>query len=557
MAAALLIVPGDRGGLLWLMLLLVVAPACDSDSAVEPTLPPPAEPTLRLLVPGEAKLVDCTQGEPAASGGHTWCTFYRPAPGGEARTEIWVVDVSQALAGERVPCDGSSSSCLRMTHWVVLHPRFEDSPAWAPPEAHFQGDTLFFRNWENTMDPNFGSISAWRPGWSRARPMSPDKAGFCRGSRSGQYAYCLGDRDDRGTYGLRAGRLIDQDDSLLPLLDRVSYPADAEWWAEFAQADELFVYPSWPEGEGTGTLQVIPAAELGQAPARTMVADVQRWALSGDGQSVFFQRGSSPGPWGERRWRWSPGSLWAADLPSGAEPMEIASDVLYFRPVSRTGVGFLADPRGAQGTLYIQGDWRHPESRFRMASDVAGWGTFAQDRLTAVWQEDDNGSRTLVGDNERGTTCLWPSGRWTNNGTNNFGGFLSRLGALFWSEPDPADERTTVAFLAYPQDCGDARVLGKGLQFLEEVGSHGLVFGSAPAAAAEAWSLFYLPSHDGRPLDLTSKLILSGVEPGTPKVAGARREALVMRRTGNGASAQGLYLFGPLPPIPSVSRDLP
>jgi len=43
-------------------LLLAVAPACDNDA--------PVEPTVRLLVSGEAKLLNCTQGEPAASVGH-------------------------------------------------------------------------------------------------------------------------------------------------------------------------------------------------------------------------------------------------------------------------------------------------------------------------------------------------------------------------------------------------------------------------------------------------------------------------------------------------------
>ena len=556
--AALRSVPGSRAGLLWLMPLLVVAPGCESEPPLEPTVRPPPEPTLRLLVPGEAKLLDsggCTQGEPAASGGRLWCAFYRPAAGGEARTELWVVDVSRALAGEPVRCDGSSSSCLRITD-RVWHPRFEDPPAWPPPAANVQGDTLFFKTREYAMDPNFqGFTWAWRPGWSRSRPISPDGASFCHGSRTGQYAFCADSpADGARTFDLRAGRLVDQDNSLLPLLERVSEQAGTFWWAEFTRDDELFVYSSWREGEAANVLRVVPTAELGQTPARTVAADIQNWALSGDGQTAFFQRGSSPGPWGARQWAWSPGSLWAADPSSGAEPMEIASGVLYFRPVSRTGVGFLTEPQ--QGTLYVQRDWRDPESRFRMAGDVSGWDTFAQGRLTNVYQVDDNGMRMLVGDNERGITCLAASRPEAKN--HSAYGFLPRLEALYWSELDPADESTLVTFLARPQDCGDVRVLGKGLRFLAEVGSHGLVFGSAPTNDAEVWRLFYAPSYDGRPLDMTEKLILSDdVEPYTVRVVGARREALVMGRTGNGASAKGLYLFGPLPPIPSVSRDLP
>ena len=51
---------------------------------------------------------------------------------------------------------------------------------------------------------------------------------------------------------------------------------------------------------------------------------------------------------------------------------------------------------------------------------------------------------------------------------------------------------------------------------------------------------------------MTGKLILSDVEQWPLAWIGASREALVMGTTGNGASAKGLYLFGPLPPIPST-----
>jgi hypothetical protein len=554
MADALLAVSRGRGWLLWLMSLLVVAPACDSnsspggvgdtdggmDGAVGDAAP--VEPTVRLLVPGEAKLSSCTQGEPAAGAGHHWCAFHRPAPGGEARAELWVVDVSRALAGEPVPCDGSSSSCLRITD------RLQGQP-W------FAGDTLLFRTREATDRDFERFIWAWRSGWSRPRPISPDNGSWCNVSRSGQYGFCHGNSDDMGISDLRAGRVIDQDNSVLPLVERVSYLHGTDLPVAFAGGDELLVYASGQAGGAAQALRVIPLAELGRTPARTVVTDVQRWALSGDGQTVFFLRGSLPGPWGDARWSWSPGSLWAAELSSGGGSTEIASGVLYFRPISRTGVGFFTDPRGRQGTLHIQRDWRHPESRFRMASDVAGWDLISEGRLTAIWQIDDSGERTLVGDNERGTACVVPS----RPGTVSVPGFLPSLGAMVWSEPDLADEGTTVTFLARPQDCGDVRVLGKGLQwFLAEVGTRGFVFSTARADDAKVWSLFYVPSYDGRPLDTTGGIILSNdVEPYAVQVVGARREALVMQTTGKGASAKGLYLFGPLPPIPSGPRDLP
>ena len=240
--------------------------------------------------------------------------------------------------------------------------------------------------------------------------------------------------------------------------------------------------------------------------------------------------------------------------------MEIASGVMVYVPVSRTGVGFITDPvtepHVVKGTLHVQPDWRRPESRFRMASDVSGWLSFAQGRFTEVVQVDDNGTRVLVRDNERRTTCVVPIRPQLPR--QYYGvGFLTSLGALSWWEPDPADEKTTVTFLARAQDCSYVGVLGKGIQFVDEVGSRGFVFGTAPAPDANLRNLFYVPSYDGRPLGMTDRLILSDVEPLSVVWVGARREALVMGTTGNGASAKGLYLFGPLPPMPAVSGDLP
>jgi hypothetical protein len=268
------------------MLLLVVAPACDSDSPVEPTIPPPPEPTVRLLVGGEARVLDCARGEPASGDGHCWCAIYWPVPGGEARAELWVVDVSRALAGEPVPCDGSRSSCLRMTDrlWGDRWPE-GDAPTFG--YSRFEGDTLLFLTQETT-DPNLEYTWAWRPGWSRPRAHQHSPRRWCTGSGSGQYAYCFDNPAD-GTLDLRAGRLTDQTDSLLPLVDRVSQNARARWSASSTRADELLVYSTFRQGEAAQALRVIPAAELGRTPARTVVAGVEEWELSGDGQTVFYR----------------------------------------------------------------------------------------------------------------------------------------------------------------------------------------------------------------------------------------------------------------------------
>jgi hypothetical protein len=559
MATSLGTLSGRRGGLLSLLLLLVVAPACGDDAGVAP----PPEPTLRLLVPGEATLLPfgaCTQEEAAASKGHNWCAFHRPAPGGEARTELWVMDVTQALASQPAPCDGSNPSCVRITD--RLQPMGEEPYQFS--HAYFQGNTLFYETRESPpdpRDPNFEGVTwAWRPGWSRARPITTVKGRGCSASRSGPYAYCR-DNSPSGTniHDVRAGRLIDQDDSLLPLVERIQ--ADIWGMPGFSGSGELFVYSSRRAGEETGALHVIPTAELGRTPARTVATGVEQWQLSGDGLTVLFRRDSlPPQPYspGGGNWVFGPGSLWAADLSSGAEPVKIASDVIHYTPISRTGVGFLTDPQGLQGTLHLQPDWRHAESRFRMAGEVFSWNAAGslRSRVTQAQQIDGTDIRVLVADSERRTSCLVPiRPKLTNNYYHV--GFLTNLDVLTWWEPDPTDEKTNLTFVARAADCGDVRLLGKNHWFLEEVGANGLVVGSGPAHDAAALSLFHVPSYDGRPADVSGKPILPDVGRWNFALVGSARESLVMSTTGTGPSDRGLYLYGPFPPLPSAARDLP
>ena len=143
------------------------------------------------------------------------------------------------------------------------------------------------------------------------------------------------ERADSWSNNQAAADLIDQDDSLLPRVERVSEHIKFGESVRFTAADEFLVYSTWQDGDTARTLRVIPTAEPGKTPPRTVVADFDDWALSADGQTVFFQRGVSP-PGATSYWGQGPGALWATDFPSGAEPMEIASGVVVYGPVSRT-----------------------------------------------------------------------------------------------------------------------------------------------------------------------------------------------------------------------------
>src|SRR5205085_12683758 len=111
-----------------------------------------------------------------------WCAFSRPLPGaspGGTTGELWVLNVSKALAGTVPICDGSSADCVRLTAalWTGTAV-YGDSH----PSAHrFEGDTLIFHAGATPgpHDPYQGPIWAWRPGWKQPRQLTGPRGLLC------------------------------------------------------------------------------------------------------------------------------------------------------------------------------------------------------------------------------------------------------------------------------------------------------------------------------------------------------------------------------------------
>src|SRR5205085_2342402 len=100
------------------------ARASDGESSPPSTggpLPPGVAPAHRILGP-DATLTGggegtCSHQVPASGNGDRWCVFTRP--GNDARSELWVIDVTRAAAAA-APCDGRDPSCVRLTENVWM-----------------------------------------------------------------------------------------------------------------------------------------------------------------------------------------------------------------------------------------------------------------------------------------------------------------------------------------------------------------------------------------------------------------------------------------------------
>ncbi len=500
----------------------VVGVACDGELG--------REARLQLLVAGKGRLVGfgdraCSRGQ---GGSHRHCAFFRPAPDAEMQTELWVIDVTRALAGESIACDGTSSGCLRMTDHLFTGTKFE-SPAH--PEAHrFDGDTLLFLADPGPnitkLDRYEGHVWAWRPGWRRPRALTTEGAVLCNASESAPVAYCVDGVTETGRieFDLRVGRLRDQDDSLLPVVERIvpRRGDDVVWSAGFSADGSQLVYSSWRDTDRAQTLRVGPVDRPDATQA--VVEGGRFWTVASDGRAVYFLRGGSFD---------KPAQLWSADFPSGGNVTMLTDGVFDFEVLGGSrGVAFRTDLKGFEGILHRIRD----RARTQVAIDAHAWYPSEDGRFTYILQVDRRAERGLIADNDGGTICTLDSG---GGETVYSPSFLPSLRSVVWSEPDEND--LDVTYLARPDDCGGVRRLATGVRYLRPMG-RGLVY--AAELGEEPPSLFHLPVVGDGPLPAPGPAIMDHVD--TNNVAPVGDAGLIIGSRDDAPGGAGLFLFGPL-----------
>lgn len=525
--------------------VVLAALGCDGDVQDAPDGGAPIAPSLRLLVPGNAKLVSgqpdraCARPVPDGAGaGQRWCAFHRPSAADPARTELWVLDVARAMSGAGVPCDGTSAACLRLTDRLFTGFRIE-SPSH--PEGHrFEGDTLFFLADEypspTKLERYEGFVWAWRPGWQKARPLTSERGVLCRGSDSAPVAVCVDSATDRPpSFELRAGRVVDGDDSLLPVIERITPLRAGElvWSAGFAPGGDL-AYSSWREGDLAETLRVIRLADLDPGRPRTsaaIIVDGWGWTLSPRGDAVYFLRERSP--------RTGAGTLWAADFPSGENATMIAAGVSDFAALGAGGTLFLTDVRGLEGLLNIVPDRRRPEGRMPLAPDAHAWYPLADDRFTYILQSDRNGERGLLADNQRVATCSLAS---RDDVTVFSAAMVPELGVVSWTEPDPAGGPLDLRFVGRPEDCGAKQPLGAGIEVIQAAGARGVVLGFRTDPDRRALSFQHVPVLG----EGAGQTIMTDVDPDNLGRTRGSPDFILMGAADVAGEHPGVFGYGPL-----------
>jgi hypothetical protein len=448
--------------------------APDAAAEVAPTvfgLPLPQGVAPPILLAADATLTGagrtaCSHQDRASGGGDRWCAFRRPGavPG---TVELWVTDVSAAARGAVPSCDGSSTSCLRLT-----------TTLWQSYGNDFEGDTLIFYADApptlKTSSPYLGPVYAWRPGWTRARRLAANGS-LCVGHRVAPVAACLddptGDPDNPDDVQLRVGVVADLSDATLPALPgRWPFRNDGTvaWQIAFSPDGETFAI-SVPDAAHVGqTLSVIPTRAVATATLRDHVLDgIQPWVISNDGKKIFFYRGPK-----------SDGVLSIADFPAGTNEKVLATKVYDYAQLGRGAADSalllrLKKPQGGHSFQLLR-ERDKPETAVTVFENegVLEGISIAPDLSHVAWIDPDfRGVAIRVSDL---SSCAFnPDPAPSASDV----GFVDDASFMYWAERRPGGLGARDGMLAAPGACAERVVFARTLGFVTPVGHRGLIYG--------------------------------------------------------------------------------
>lgn len=269
----------------------------------------------------------------AGASGDRWCGFLATSETG--RDDLYVVNVTQVLAGVPVACGDSDPNCILLGEEVIA-----DANSWRP--IYFDGDTLVY--YDATLTPR-----VWRPGMDAGRLLADRQPGaelqFCAPASAGTAVVCLelpdvqmdpklvqaelyvGTADGEAEPLLHpaAHVIIGSNETLKGVLRfKCGFPADG--------------YVAWSTPESLDEPEILNLVRADDLASSVPVAsDVFAWNVSPDAS----------------RWHWlteidekGSGVLGVAPFPDGSDPIEVLRDV--------TDYAFTAD--SALVALTTEGD---------------------------------------------------------------------------------------------------------------------------------------------------------------------------------------------------------
>jgi hypothetical protein len=506
-------------------------------------------PAQKRLVSGRARLVGgplsaCSQPKGSAD---RWCAFTKPAAAPIGATELWVIDVTKAIAGT-VACQQSNAACLKLTS--ALWTGTPDAGVVHPLAHHFDGENLiFYASAPVTAQAFNGPIFAWRPGWPEAKQLSGPNGYSCEGHSSADAALCIEDLhlDAMPPYfDVHAGRV---NGAPLPLASRI-YPTSStgakQWSIAFTPAGDSFAWSTGgPMPTDKETLYVSKVDEVGMDARRVTVGNVAEWDLSADGKHWFYLSDYNYPP---RRSPVEPsGTLVVADFPGGGNPMTLATQVGSYVVLgdgsSSNGVAFLDHLASGKGTYQIVRDLARPTDIALVASGVLS-AVVSPDRRFSLLQTQTGASAELsdavIIKNDGTGGCQLSEG----TSSMEFGAaFLPHSNRVLWADHVNAESLEGEGWLANPDGCGDKQKFGDLVDFWVIAGDRGIIF--SDTATETTSTLRYLRLGPGGQLPPAGPSLIREQVGRVYAPLGADRDHVIFQ-VADGGPDDGIYAYGPL-----------
>jgi hypothetical protein len=267
----------------------------------------------------------------AGAEGDRWCGFLATSVTG--RGNLFVVNVSQVLAGVPVSCGEGDPNCLLLAEEVVA-----DGNSWR--WIYFDGDTLVY--YDATLTPR-----VWRPGMEAGRVLAERPQGaeivFCAPASIGTAVVCLELPDVQADphlveAELYVGTADGESEPLLHPLDHVIIGSNetAKGVLRFKCGFPAAGYVAWSTPDSLGDPEILKLARADDFEDSAVIAsDVFAWSVSPDAS----------------RWHWitdvdgnGAGMLSVAPFPDASEPTEVLSDVMDYGLDAQSSLMALTTP---------------------------------------------------------------------------------------------------------------------------------------------------------------------------------------------------------------------
>jgi hypothetical protein len=516
----------------------------DGSTAERPMIPAPTarplpagvRPPVRIL-PASGLLLGngptaCTNQVPASGDGDRWCVF---AVGevGALNGELWVINVTRAMAGTLPRCDGTTSECLRLTTTLPMR-----------TAARFDGDTLIYgANAVSGPDEDFlGPMYAWRPGWSRGRQISSDRGYACGGQRRSAAAVCFddpaGDPAKPDSAAGRVGYLLDESGGPLPPIGRwpLRNANDTVWQSGFSPDGATFLLSGADSIGKKKTLRVLATSSAGQDAPMTVLDDVDYWTVSNDGRRIYFVRGLP-----------QQADLFVADFPSGANPTRVEEGILSYELIGEGAedgaIGFVKDLGPNTGSYRLLTPPGSAAKTIFDFEDILDGARLSLDLRYTVWL--DFAFRGVVISNADLATCLLDV---PGEPPVFQPAFFDHAGLMFWQELFVEDNSRSDAYYAPPADCRSKQFLARSIDFITPVGDRGVLFADEKDRMADVATLkYWAAGKDGASLDPEGPVRIQRGVRSPVAFVGESPHLVIFHVDDQDPDVAGTYIFGPVP----------